>query len=157
MLRHEIHETKESRIELDETAKRQLVTMLTWLGILPFIVLVPFLESPVAATLFRGYSLAILCFLCGTWWSTALITGGLVPLERMVVLLACNLLVIFAVCLLLLPLSWALLPQAGLFLLQGFGESRLRAFSKYPLYYRRNRITVSSAVSALHLVAWVFL
>lgn len=138
-----------------EEDKRRLVAVLTWLGVIPFAILIPFLNTETSALLFRVYSLAIFAFLCGTWWATALIAGNVTILERVAIILCSNLLVIVAVCLLIVPLSWALLLLSALFLTQAIAERQLRVFARQPTYYRRVRLSVSSAVAVLHLVGWI--
>ena len=140
-----------------ESDKRQLVLVLTWLGLLPFVLLAPFLGHDIGALLFRGYSLAVLAFLCGTWWATALVVGSVATSERIVVVLTSNLLVIVSVILLAAPIFWSLLPQAGMFLLLAIGERQLRVFADQPTYYKRMRLSVSLIVAGLHLFVWFML
>lgn len=140
-----------------EPEKRQLVLILTWLGILPFALLAPFLSHDTGALLFRGYSLAIFTFLCGTWWATALVVASVDTRGRFAVVLASNLLVIVSVLLLAVPITWGLLPQAGLFLLLAIGEKQLSVFAGQPTYYKRARWSVTLIVTGVHLFSWLSL
>lgn len=131
-----------------------LVIVLGCAGILPFVLLLLWADNASAGFFFKAYSLAILAFIAGNWWSAALIAQGPGNRQRIVVLLMSNVLVLAGVALLISTSSAAYLGLGGVFGIQVLGEHRLRVFRDQPAYYRYMRNGVAAMVVLLHLLAW---
>ena len=127
---------------------------LAWAGVLPIAVCMIFLQTPLGVLLLKSYSLAIIAFLSGNWWSTALITQGLVREQRGQVLLLCNGIVLVGIAGVVFMDDRSLLLLAALFGCLLWGERSLPAFGKQPAYYRRMRTGLTCAVMILHLLAY---
>lgn len=136
---------------------RRLVVILTCLGLVPFAALALFAAEPLVLQLFKGYSLAIIAFLCGSWWSTALITPGVTSSHRVQILLVSNGLTLIAVGFAVVNQPVTLLLMAALFAIQAFVERSHLAFAKQPHYYRRLRLGVSLVALGLHAVAYLMI
>jgi len=83
--------------------RQRLVTLLGSLGIIPFfLALVIMITRPERGLrLFSAYSLAILCFLAGSWWSAALVVRESEESQRMAIVLISNAMVLAALALVL--------------------------------------------------------
>lgn len=139
--------------------RRQLVVGLGVLGIAPFLLALLWPDVETGLIAFSLYSLAIFCFLAGSWWSTALIAPSVSERARLRVLIASNLLVLTALLFVFLVLQQgltsALLGMAVLYGVLMAGEWRLAAFRGQPSYYRSMRAGVSSLVAVLHVLFWL--
>ena len=138
-----------------KTPVQRLVVGLTTAGLLPFILLLPLINQGPGLLVFKGYSLAILAFLCGSWWSTVLITPRLSVGHRLQIIVVSNLLVLLSIGVLMTGLASkvALVIQGGLFLLLLTTERYHPAFIRQPAYYRQLRLVVSLGVAFTHLIA----
>ena len=136
----------------------KLVVSLSTLGLLPFVLPLLFSPSDASFFFFAFYSFAIFCFLCGTWWTSALMATNLTASSRLVVLLICNFLLLLSLALLFLLFTMShtfpLLALGFLFPFLALGERYFGVFSQQPKYYASTRFYVSSAVLVLHFVAW---
>ena len=130
-----------------------LVTTLGLLGILPFL----FALLWPSLLVFKIYSLSILAFLAGNWWSTALLCRPQTTAQLVLVILLSNFVVLIALAAVLSEHYLALLVLAFLYLALFTGERLLPAFEKQPRYYSAMRLVVSAVVVLLHiLAAWLF-
>ena len=132
----------------------RLVVALAWAGVLPMLGCVIFLQTPLGVLLLKSYSLAIIAFLSGSWWSTALITQGLVREQRGQVLLLCNGIVLVGIAGVVFMDDRSLLLLGALYGCLLWGERSFPAFGKQPSYYRLMRAGVTCAVMILHLLAY---
>lgn len=131
----------------------KLVVVLGFLGILPFLVAIVW-PSLLA---FKIYSLAILAFLSGNWWSTALLVRSQSEVQLTLTILFSNLVVLAAVAVVFVEHSVGLFVLALLYLLMLIGERQLSIFEKQPKYYAAMRFGVTTVVVLLHLLAaWRF-
>ncbi len=137
--------------------RQKIVTLLGSLGIIPFLIaLVIGVVMPEAGlSAFSLYSLAILCFLAGSWWSTALMARDTGESQRLVILLISNAVVLAAVVLVLSEWSGGVLGLAVLYAGLMVGERKLEVFAEQPEYYRTMRSLVSVVVLLLHLSCWL--
>ena len=126
-----------------------LVVTLGFLGTLPFLLA---LVWP-SLLVFKIYSLAILAFLAGNWWSTALLVRSQSLVQLSLIILFSNLVVLIAVAVVLVEHSVGLFVLALLYLLLLIGERQLSVFVKQPKYYAAMRLGVSTVVVLLHLLA----
>ncbi len=131
----------------------RLVNTLAVFGIAPFLIALSLPESW-SLTVFKLYSTAILCFLSGSWWSTALVSTRHDAPNRWFVMLLSNLAVLLAVLLAWLDHSLTIPGLATLYVLLLLGEQRLSVFSRQPNYYQQMRQWVTGIVVLLHLFAW---
>jgi hypothetical protein len=127
----------------------RLVTTLGLLGTLPFLfaLLWPSLVG------FKIYSLSILAFLAGNWWSTALLYRPQTTAQLVLVILISNFVVLIALAAVLSEHLAALFVLAFLYLGLLIGERLLPAFEKQPKYYSAMRLVVSAVVVLLHILA----
>ena len=131
-------------------------TYATWLGragLLPFLGLLVLLYLDVQhqqlwAKGLTTYTLAILCFLVGSWWGLALIR------RTPTALLVSNIVVLVAFFgHVLLPTALFLLLGAALFLATVVFERRHALFHRQPPYYARLRLQLSVIASVSLLLA----
>ena len=88
--------------ELSGLMKRKtLVTALGALGIVPFALSLLLPDPEMSLRVFSLYSLAILSFLAGSWWATALVSIGPNEAQRLPIVLFSNVLVLIALVLVL--------------------------------------------------------
>ena len=142
--------------KLRSSANDKTPTYAIWLGrtgLLPFVGLLPVLyldvqHEQVWAKSLTTYTLAILCFLVGSWWGLALIrrTPAALLLSNIVVLVA-----FFGHV--LLPTAPFLLLGAALFLATIVFERRHALFHRQPPYYASLRLQLSFIASASLLLA----
>jgi len=129
----------------------QTAVALGYAGVLPFLlatllVLVPGGHIEPVRTGLLLYSLAIVSFLSGTWWSIALVRA------QPVILVISNALVIVAwVAAWLLDNAIALWLMAGLLIAAVTVERGYSMFLPQPAYYRRLRLKLT-AIAALSLL-----
>jgi hypothetical protein len=133
---------------------QRLITLLGYAGILPMAICLTFLETWWGLPLLKAYSLGIIAFLAGNWWTTALLQRTVSVRQLRQILLVSNTIVIAAVLTVTFLDSLALLVIALLFGLLLIGEHALAVFSLQPNYYRAMRGGVSALVIALHLTAF---
>lgn len=138
----------------DELANQRLVLALGWAGVLPMLGCVIMIEMPLGATLLKTYSLAIIAFLSGSWWSTALMKRDLSRWHLSQTLLASNAIVIVGVSVVIFMDDRSLLVLGVLFGGLLWGERYYSVFSKQPKYYRRMRTGVTCAVIVFHFIAF---
>ena len=134
---------------------QRLITLLGYAGVLPMAICIIFLETTWGLPLLKAYSLAIIAFLAGNWWTTALLQRTVSARQLRQVLLMSNTIVIAAVLTVTLLDSLALLVIASLFAFLLVGEHYLVVFSLQPNYYRAMRRGVSALVIALHFTAFL--
>jgi hypothetical protein len=135
--------------------ERRLITVLSYGGTLPMMGCLLLIDSSWAQPLLKTYSLAIIAFLAGNWWSTALMQSKISAQQRQGILLISNAIVITAVITVTFMGKLALLVLALLFGLLLFGERILASFRPQPDYYRSMRTGVTALVIALHLSAFL--
>jgi len=130
----------------------RLVATLGLLGILPFLLA---LLWP-SLLVFKIYSLAILSFLAGNWWSTALLIRWQTMVQITLVIVFSNLVVLIAVAAVFVEHSVPVFVPAFLYLALLIGERRLPVFAKQPKDYASMRLGVYAVVVLLHLqTAWL--
>lgn len=133
---------------------RRLITALGYAGTLPMLGCLLLIESSWALPLLKTYSLAIIVFLAGNWWSTALMQRKISARQRQSILLMSNAIVITAVVAVTFMETLTLLVLALLFGMLLVGERLLAIFHPRPNYYRSMRTGVTVLVVALHLIAF---
>ena len=138
----------------NELANQRLVLALGWAGVVPMVGCVIMIEMPLATTLLKTYSLAIIAFLSGSWWSTALMKRDLSRWHLSQTLLASNAIVIVGVSVVIFMDDRSLLVLGVLFGCLLWGERYYSVFSKQPKYYRRMRTGVTCAVIVFHFIAF---
>ncbi len=135
------------------TARQRLVIGLGLGGLLPFIALSSGLwlwpaGRDLQASLLTAYALAIVCFLCGSWWGVSLLRharGPLVVGNSLVVLAVLGHALLSAPALALLAV--ALLVTTWLY------EGWHPVFGRQPRYYRRLRGLLTLVASLALLLA----
>ncbi|MDA0978723.1 MAG: DUF3429 domain-containing protein [Proteobacteria bacterium] len=132
----------------------RLITGLGYAGLLPMLLCVMFINAPWSLPVLEGYSLAIIAFLAGAWWATALMHRDCTAADVRAVLILSNATVIAAVAAVALMDSGSLLVLAVLFACLLKGENQMAVFRQQPDYYRGMRTGVSAVAIALHLVAF---
>ena len=135
-----------------ELATQRVVTSLGFFGIAPFLIALIWPDQDIGEKAFQIYSLAILCFMAGSWWATSLIVGRLVT-EKLVLLLLSNTFVLLSIGVVLFEVTGAFVVLGVFYGVLLFGESRFATFSRQPIYYRRMRTVVTSIVMILHFLA----
>ena len=144
--------------ELSGLMKRKtLVTALGALGIVPFALSLLLPDPEMSLRVFSLYSLAILSFLAGSWWATALVSIGPNEAQRLPIVLFSNVLVLIALGLVLWSGPLMLLGLACLYVVQAICERRFAVFDAQPAYYRTMRSVVTTVVVGLHVLAWSLL
>jgi hypothetical protein len=133
---------------------QRLIVILGYAGILPMLGCLLMIESSWSLALLKSYSLAIIAFLAGNWWSTALMRRGTSARELKLILLLSNAVVITAVVAVSFLGTLSLLTLALLFVCLLMGERLLNVFRQQPAYYRSMRTGVTMLVVALHLSAF---
>jgi hypothetical protein len=133
---------------------QRFITALGYAGTLPMLACVLAIESNWSVPLLEAYSLAIIAFLAGSWWSTALMRRGSDKGELLQILMLSNGIVLVAVVAATFLGNAALLILAGLFGCLLLGERTLSVFQKQPLYYRRMRTGATVCVIILHFAAF---
>jgi len=138
---------------------QKLAVSLGALGLIPFllgpILMVMGINAP-ASLLLKTYSVAIFCFLCGSWWGIVLVRHNVSSIQKVKLLALSNLFVVTAVGvavlfddnILFLTLAVGYLSQLGV-------EGLMNPLSRQPLYYRRMRITLSCTAAACLVIAAV--
>lgn len=134
---------------------QRLVIALAWAGTLPMLACLLMIESPFSLPILKSYSLSIIAFLSGSWWSTALAAGNQGGWQLRLIMLLSNLIVITGVFAVAFTGYLALLILATLFVCLLWGELTLPALRLQPAYYRNMRKQVTAFVAALHLIAFV--
>lgn len=133
---------------------QRLIAALGYAGALPMLGCVLTIESSLSLMLLKSYSLAIIAFLAGNWWSTALMWRRASVRELQQILLLSNAMVIAAVVAVTFMGTLALLVLALLFACLLLGERLLKVFRQQPGYYRDMRMGVTALVVALHISAF---
>lgn len=133
---------------------QRLITALGFAGTLPFFICLMMIEQTWSLLLFKTYSLSILVFLAGAWWSTALMHRHANAGEVRLTLLLSNATVVLGVCAVVFTGNLALLALAALFGCLLCGERLLGVFRCQPGYYRRMRVVVTLVVITLHLITY---
>ena len=111
--------------------------------------------APWSLALLKAYSVAILAFLAGNWWSTTLLQRAISTGELRWVLVLSNLVVIAAVLTLIFTTTLTLVILVFLFLLLLAGERWLPGLGQQPVYYRRMRTNVTGWVVVLLISAYL--
>ncbi len=132
--------------------RQKLVTLLGTLGVIPFLIalVMVMLKPDIGLRMFCLYSLAILSFLAGSWWSSSLMGRGATESQRMAVLLISNVCVLIGLVLIIAFPRWGILGMAAVYTGLMMGERKLNVFSQQPEYYRTMRARVSVVVVLLH-------
>lgn len=139
-----------------EAVSDKVTLCATWLGragLLPFVGLLlalyiqPQYQSFWTSAL-ATYTLAIICFVVGAWWGTALIRRS-----AMALILSNTVVLVTFFGHLLLPANHFLLLGACLILVTLGCEKRLSLFQAQPLYYRRLRTQLTAVASSTLIVA----
>lgn len=143
--------------ETPQAQHEKTAVLLANAGLAPFLILtlLSFLHiaTDFALQAFVAYSLAIYCFLGGTWWGFALVMPDSPPATRTFNLVASNLAVLSAIAVVvLLDATVAIFVMAGLYCLLVFLEQRLPGLNQQPAYYRLMRLRVSMIAAGLHLL-----
>jgi hypothetical protein len=122
--------------------------MLGYAGLIPFLLPVVLVASgstygPVSIQMAGGYALAIICFLCGSWWGMGQSSGC-----RATLLLS-NAFLLLALSLYLFVQQWWLLAAAGLLTGAWLCEQSRTLFPTFPQGYRlmRSLLTLVAASS----------
>lgn len=134
---------------------QRLVTALAWAGTLPMLGCLLMIEAPFSVPFLKSYSLSIIAFLSGSWWSTALAGVNQGGSQLRLIMLLSNLIVITGVFAVAFTGYLALLILAILFVCLLWGELTLPALRLQPAYYRNMRKQVTAFVATLHLIAFV--
>lgn len=133
---------------------RRVVTGLTVAGLVPMLGGALFSHVSQVVEALALYSLAILTFLCGAWWATALVSRRHDDGARIAVLVLSNIMVLALVSAMLwLSINQAMLVFALAFPLLVAGERRFAVFGRQPPYYARLRLGVSMIAAVAH--TWV--
>ncbi|MBO6701951.1 MAG: DUF3429 domain-containing protein [Pseudomonadales bacterium] len=135
--------------------RKTLVTALGALGIVPFFLALWLPDPALSLRVFSTYSLAILSFLAGSWWATALVSAGPSENQRLPIVMFSNVVVLLALGLVLWSDERTLLGLAGLYIVQAVCERRAAVFEAQPAYYRTMRSVVTAVVVGLHVLAWL--
>ena len=133
--------------------RKRLVTTLGGLGILPFCVALLLPDPAAGLDLFLIYSLAILCFLSGAWWATALIVDSSNQQQNLYTLIFSNVVVLLGVLLVWVSSPISALGLGLMFLVLLMGERYALVFKHQPAYYVHMRTVVTSIVVVLHVGA----
>lgn len=141
-------------LPLRERTPRQLIVLLGVAGVLPMVACLVMAEAEHSLLIFKTYSVSIIAFLSGIWWSTALMTRDLSARMRVEVLLMSNAIVLVAVGAVIFLDDHSLLVLGLLYVFLLLGEGSHIAFRKQPHYYSRMRQGVTLLVLALHLAAY---
>ncbi len=136
---------------------QQLITALGYAGVLPMLAALLMIRTEFGLPFLELYSLAIIAFLCGSWWATCLMHHDLSGKEKRQTLLLSNSAVLAAVVAIALFDEAALLLLSGLYMALLFGEATLPAFESQPDYYRGMRQGVTALVVVIHLAAFLLL
>ncbi len=122
--------------------------LLGYAGLIPFLLPVVLVVSgstygPVSIQMVGGYALAIICFLCGSWWGMGQSSGSGATL------LLSNAFLLLALSLYLFAQQWWLLAAAGLLTGAWLCEQNRVLFPTFPQGYRlmRSLLTLVAASS----------
>jgi hypothetical protein len=135
-------------------ASDSIVRLLGYAGIVPFVVPAALVMTGSAHTALANafaasYALAILCFLCGSWWGMAQASA------RRATLLISNAYLLLALALYLFTPEWWSLAAAVLLAGAWLCEQNASLFPIYPDGYRRLRailtICASASMTVMHL------
>lgn len=134
---------------------RKTVVALSYAGLLPMMVCTILIFDPFLRQLLIYYSLAIIAFLAGAWWSATLMNRQVAISQRRMVLVLSNMVVLTAVALAAFsPFDAAIfLGYVFLFAFLLIGEVLLSTFRPQPGYYLHMRRNVSCIAIGLHAVA----
>lgn len=134
---------------------RKTVVALSYAGLLPMMACTILIFDPLLRQLLIYYSLAIISFLAGAWWSATLMNRQVAALQRRMVLVLSNMIVLTAVALAAFSsFDFAIfLGYAFLFALVLIGETLLSTFRPQPDYYLQMRRNVTGVAIGLHAVA----
>jgi len=137
--------------------RQKLVTILGSLGVIPFLVALVFaiVRPEAGLKAFTFYSMAILCFLAGNWWSSALMTRDADEKARMTIVALSNAIVLLALAFVYIGNALGLLGLGALYLAMMIGERKLDVFAAQPEYYRTMRSMLSVVVLLLHVSCWL--
>jgi hypothetical protein len=128
--------------------------LLGYAGIIPFVIpalllLTGSTHAALANAIAASYALAILCFLCGSWWGMAQAS------TRRATLLLSNAYLLLALSLYLFTPEWWALAAALLLAGAWLCEQNASLFPAYPAEYRRLRailtLCASASMTVVHL------
>ena len=134
-------------------AHRMTIT-LGYAGLIPFLlpaalVMAGSAQAGIASTIAQSYALAILCFLCGSWWGMA---------QRSAIsttLLLSNAYLLLALAIYLFANEWWALAAALLLAGAWLCEQSQQLFPDFPQAYRRMRATLTllagASMAVIHL------
>lgn len=128
-----------------------VVRALGYAGLIPFVApaalaLAGSTQAPPASFIADSYALAIVCFLCGSWWGMAQASG------RRATLLLSNAYLLLALALYLFTPDWWAIAAAALLTGAWLCEQSPRLFPAYPVEYRRLRAVLTLFASTSMLV-----
>jgi hypothetical protein len=136
-------------------ASSSVTQLLGYAGLVPFVapavlVLTGSAHADLASTIASGYALAILCFLCGSWWGMAQATAN-----RATLLLS-NAYLLLALAFYLFAAEWWALAAALLLAGAWLCEQNAILFPTYPGSYRRMRAILTLCASASMVVLHLY-
>ena len=128
---------------------------LGYAGLIPFVlpaalVLSGSVYAGLAGDIARGYALAIICFLCGSWWGMAQQSG-----VRATLLLS-NVYLLLALAIYLFASDWWALCAALLLAGAWVCEQNSNLFPRYPRDYRRMRAILTLFASASMALIYLY-
>jgi hypothetical protein len=138
------------------SATQSVTRALGYAGLIPFVLpaAIALSGSPyadLAASLAGAYALAIICFLCGSWWGMAQTSGA-----RATLLLS-NVYLLLALAAYLIAADWWALAAALLLAGAWICEQSSRLFPAYPRQYRRMRailmLLAGASMAIIHVAA----
>ena len=141
--------------ELSEQKRLERMGMrLGYLGLLPFVigVLAAFLSNELSSLVLQAfvlYSLAILSFMGGIHWGLALILGTRQSTRLMISVLP---VIIGWICLIALPIHFALSIIGAGFIVQWFVDRPILAELPIPSWYAKMRPQLAYVVAGCHLL-----
>lgn len=143
--------------ETPQSQHEKAAVLLANAGLAPFLflTLLSFLHiaPELSLRIMTFYSLAILCFLSGTWWGFALVMPNADTGTRTLNLVVSNVVVLLAVgAVAFLPAITSIFVLALLYPLGAFLERRLPGLNRQPAYYRNMRLRVSMIAAGSHLL-----
>lgn len=141
---------------MPDSSARLVTRMLGFAGLIPFVlpaflVLSGSVHANLAVTFAHSYALAIICFLCGSWWGMAQVSA-----TRATLWLS-NAYLLLALAIYLFAADWWALAAALLLAGTWVCEQSERLFPAYPSQYRGMRAILSliaaASMAVIHLAS----
>lgn len=132
---------------MSANAAQGVIRVLGYAGLIPFVVpaivaVSTSTQAELAVAIAESYALAIICFLCGSWWGAARISNS-----RAALILS-NVYLLLALALFLFAREWWSLFAALLLAGSWLCEQNSRMFPDNPADYRRMRAILSLVAAA---------